>query len=94
MLQVDAQAESDPDYDVSLDGLVSDSYNMVKSYESTVFEKIDSFDVYDTGVVEGVIYKGKLKSEYMGEAGSGYGVRFFMGNQIILNILTVRIFIL
>lgn len=76
MLQVDAQAESDPDYDVSLDGLVSDSYNMVKSYEATVFEKIDSFDVYDTGVVEGVIYKGKLKSEYMGDAGSGYGEIF------------------
>lgn len=76
MLQVDVQKETDPNYDVSLDGLISDSYNMIKSYESTVFEKIDSFDVLDTGTVEGVIYKGNLKSEFMGEAGSGYGEIF------------------
>lgn len=63
MLQVSAQAETDASYPVTFDGLMDDNDNMMSSLEASTFEEITSYEVIDTGVVKGILYKGTLASD-------------------------------
>ena len=67
MLQIEAAEDEDPDYVVDFDSLMEDNENMIASIESTVFEKVTDYEVLDTGVVKGILYKGTIKTgEYSG----------------------------
>ena len=70
MLQVSAQAETDDSYPVSFDGLMSDNDNMIAMIESTCFKDVD-YEVVDTGVIKGILYKGTITDKESGLSGHG-----------------------
>ncbi len=74
MLQISAQAESDKSYPVTFDGLMDDNDNMIKTIESTAFSEVTDYEVIDTGVIKGILYKGTIKDKDSGL--SGYGEWF------------------
>lgn len=69
MLQISADEESDDGYPVTFDSLMDDNDNMIKAIESTSFSKVTDYEVIDTGVVKGILYKGTIKEEINGLAG-------------------------
>ena len=73
MLQISAQAERDESYPVTFEGLMDDNDNMIKMIESTAFSVTD-YEVIDTGVIKGILYKGTIKDKDSGL--SGYGEWF------------------
>ena len=74
MLQISAQAESDESYPVTNEGLMDDNDNMIKMIESTAFNEVTDYEVIDTGVIKGILYKGTIKDKDSGL--SGYGEWF------------------
>lgn len=69
MLQIYAQAESDNDYPVTFDGLMDDNNNMIAMIESTVFEEVTDYEVVDTGIIKGILYKGTILEKESGLTG-------------------------
>lgn len=69
MLQVSAQAETDDNYPVTFDGLMDDNDNMIAAIESTAFEKVANYEVVDTGIVKGILYKGTIVDKDNGLTG-------------------------
>ena len=63
MLQISAQIESDDNYPVTFDGLMEDNDNMIAMIESTAFKEVTDYEVIDTGVVKGILYKGSIVEE-------------------------------
>lgn len=61
MLQIDAGEDEDPDYIVNFDSMMEDNENMIDTIESTLFEEVTDYEVVDTGVVKGILYKGTIK---------------------------------
>ena len=74
MLQITCSAETDPEYEVSFEGLMSDNDNMIKAIEKTAFKKVTDYEVIDTGSVKGILYKGIIEAE--GVEGTGYWFAF------------------
>lgn len=72
MLQIAASKETDDDYAVTFDGLMDDNDNMIASIESTAFSEVTDYEVIDTGVVKGILYKGKLSSEGLDGTGEWF----------------------
>jgi len=79
MLQVAAQKESDDSYPVTFDGLMDDNDNMIEMIESTAFSEVTDYEVIDTGVVKGILYKGTIDN--MAEDISGNGVWFAFASE-------------
>lgn len=79
MLQITAQKESDDSYPVSFDGLMDDNENMISMLESTVFSEVVDYEVIDTGVVKGILYKGNIIDKDSGL--SGYGEWFTFASE-------------
>ena len=79
MLQFTAQAESDDNYPVTFDGLMNDNENMIKMLETTMFQDVTDYEVIDTGVVKGILYKGTITEEKTGL--SGYGEWFAFASE-------------
>lgn len=69
MLQITAQAETDDSYPVTFDGLIDDNDNMIAMIESTAFQEVTDYEVIDTGVIKGILYKGTIVEEESGLAG-------------------------
>ncbi len=63
VLEASAQAETDDSYPVTFDGLMDDNENMISHLEESTFGEITSYEVTDTGVVKGILYKGTLASD-------------------------------
>lgn len=79
MLQISAQAESDENYPVTFDGLMDDNDNMIKMIESTAFSEVTDYEVIDTGIIKGILYKGTIKDKDNGL--SGYGEWFVFASE-------------
>ncbi len=79
MLQVSAQAETDDSYPVTFDGLMSDNDNMIAMIESTAFKDVTDYEVIDTGVIKGILYKGTIVDKESGL--SGYGEWFAFASE-------------
>ena len=79
MLQITAQAETDDSYPVTFDGLMADNENMLAVLEMTAFHEITEYEVIDTGVIKGILYKGELKLDRLGV--SGYGEWFTFASE-------------
>lgn len=79
MLQVAAQAETDDSYPVTFDGLMSDNDNMIAMIESTAFKDVTDYEVIDTGVIKGILYKGTIVDKESGL--SGYGEWFAFASE-------------
>ena len=71
MLQVSAQAETDDSYPVTFDGLMDDNDNMIAMFESTAFKDVTDYEVIDTGVIKGILYKGTIVKKKSGLTGYG-----------------------
>ena len=71
MLQVSAQAETDDSYPVTFDGLMDDNDNMIAMIESTAFKDVTDYEVIDTGVIKGILYKGTIVDKDSGLTGYG-----------------------
>lgn len=71
MLQVSAQAETDDSYPVTFDGLMDDNDNMIAMIESTAFKDVTDYEVIDTGVIKGILYKGTIVEKESGLTGYG-----------------------
>lgn len=71
MLQVSAQAETDDSYPVTFDGLMDDNDNMIAMFESTAFKDVTDYEVIDTGVIKGILYKGTIVEKESGLTGYG-----------------------
>lgn len=71
MLQVAAQAETDDSYPVTFDGLMDDNDNMIAMIESTAFKDVTDYEVIDTGVIKGILYKGTIVDAESGLTGYG-----------------------
>lgn len=69
MLQVSAQVETDDSYPVTFDGLMDDNDNMIAVIEATAFEKVTDYEVVDTGIVKGILYKGTIIDKDSGLTG-------------------------
>ena len=74
MLQITASEDADPSYPVTFEGLMADNDNMIASIEAASFDTVTDYEVIDTGVVKGILYKGTIKEETTGI--SGYGEWF------------------
>lgn len=74
MLQLTCSLETDSNYEVSFDGLMDDNDNIIKAIEATAFKKVTEYEVIDTGVVKGILYKGTI--EVNGINGSGLWFAF------------------
>lgn len=61
MIQISAQEETDDSYPVTFDGLMDDNDNMIAMIESTAFSEVTDYEVIDTGVIKGILYKGNIK---------------------------------
>ena len=79
MLQITEQEESDDSYPVTFDGLMDDNDNMITMIESTAFNKVTDYEVIDTGVIKGILYKGTIEEEKSGL--SGYGEWFTFASE-------------
>lgn len=79
MLQVSAQVETDDSYPVTFDGLMSDNDNMIAMIESTAFKDVTDYEVIDTGVIKGILYKGTIVDKESGL--SGYGEWFAFASE-------------
>lgn len=79
MLQIAAQKESDDSYSVTFDGLMDDNDNMIDMIESTAFSEVTDYEVIDTGVVKGILYKGTIDN--MAEGISGNGIWFAFASE-------------
>ena len=79
MLQIAEQKESDDSYSVTFDGLMDDNDNMIDMIESTAFTKVIDYEVIDTGVVKGILYKGTIDN--MSNDLSGYGAWFAFASE-------------
>lgn len=79
MLQITAQWENDESYPVSFDGLMSDNDNMISMLESTAFSEVTEYEVVDTGVIKGILYKGTIIDQDSGL--SGYGEWFVFASE-------------
>lgn len=79
MLQVSAQAETDDSYPVTFDGLMSDNDNMIAMIEATAFKDITDYEVIDTGIIKGILYKGTIVDKESGL--SGYGEWFAFASE-------------
>lgn len=79
ILQVSAQAETDDSYPVTLDGLMSDNDNMIAMIESTAFKDVTDYEVIDTSVIKGILYKGTIVDKESGL--SGYGEWFAFASE-------------
>ena len=79
MLQVGADKEIDNSYPVTFDGLMNDNDNMIKMIESTAFTKVTGYEVIDTGVVKGILYKGIMDDLYHGISSQGAWFSFPSG---------------
>ena len=87
MLQVTASEESDDDYPVTFDALMDDNGNMIEAIESTAFSEVTSYEVVDTGVIKGILYKGTIEDQSSGLA--GYGEWFTFPSEIDRNWCTL-----
>ena len=87
MLQVTASEESDDDYPVTFDALMDDNENMIEAIESTAFSEVTSYEVVDTGVIKGILYKGTIEDQSSGLA--GYGEWFTFPSEIDRNWCTL-----
>ena len=87
MLQVTASEESDNDYPVTFDALMDDNENMIEAIESTAFSEVTSYEVVDTGVIKGILYKGTIEDQSSGLA--GYGEWFTFPSEIDRNWCTL-----
>lgn len=74
MLQITAREDSDPSYPVTFEGLMADNDNMIASIEKSAFDKVTDYEIIDTGIIKGILYKGIIKDESSGV--SGYGEWF------------------
>lgn len=74
MLQITAREDSDPSYPVTFEGLMADNDNMIASIEKSAFDKVTDYEIIDTGIIKGTLYKGIIKDESSGV--SGYGEWF------------------
>lgn len=74
MLQITAREDSDPSYPVTFEGLMADNDNMIASIEKSAFDKVTDYEIIDTGIIKGILYKGIIKDENSGV--SGYGEWF------------------
>lgn len=79
MLQVAAQPETDNSYPVTFEGLTDDNDNMIEMLESTTFENVTDYEVIDTGVVKGIMYKGMIVDKDSGL--TGYGEWFVFASE-------------
>lgn len=79
MLQVTAQQDNDESYPVTFDGLMADNENMIKVLESTAFSEVTDYEVVDTGLIKGILYKGTVMDEDSGL--SGYGEWFTFASE-------------
>lgn len=77
MLQITAGEDSDVDYPVTFDGLITDNDNMIASLEKTVFNQVTGYEVIDTGVVKGILYKGTVEESGV----TGYGKWFIFPSE-------------
>ena len=87
MLQVTASEESDDDYPVTFDALMDDNGNMIEAIESTAFSEVTSYEVVDTGVIKGILYKGTIEDQSSGL--EGYGEWFTFPSEIDRNWCTL-----
>lgn len=71
MIQVTVQAENDDSYPVTFNGLMDDNDNMISMLENTVFTDVTSYEVIDTGIIKGILYKGTLVEKESGVTGYG-----------------------
>lgn len=69
MLRIAAGKEDDENYPVTFEGLMSDNDNMIMVLERGLFNKITEYEVIDTGVFKGILYKGTIFQAGLG----GYG---------------------
>lgn len=74
MLQITAGEDPDPSYPVTFEGLMADNDNMIASIEKSAFDKVTDYEIIDTGIIKGILYKGTLKDENSGV--SSYGEWF------------------
>lgn len=74
MLQITAGEDPDPNYPVTFKGLMADNDNMIVSIEKSAFDKVTDYEIIDTGIIKGILYKGNLKDENSGV--SSYGEWF------------------
>lgn len=79
MLQISIVEETDNNYPVTFEGLMDDNDNMIEMIESTAFSKVTDYDVVDTGVVKGVLYKGNVEEKESGV--NGYGEWFVFASE-------------
>ena len=79
MLQISAQAENDDSYPVNFDGLMADNDNLIAAFESTVFKKMTDYEVVDSGVIKGILYKGSVDDE--GSGLTGYSEVFVFASE-------------
>ena len=79
MLQISAQAETDDNYPVTFDGLMDDNDNMIAAIESTVFKEVTDYEIVDTGIIKGILYKGTIVDKESGL--SGYGEWFAFASE-------------
>lgn len=71
MLQLFALKDDDDSYPVTFDGLMDDNKNMIKAIESTALSKVTDYEVIDTGVIKGILYKGTIQDRDSGLLGNG-----------------------
>lgn len=74
MLQIAADEDPDPSYPVTFEGLMVDNDNMIAFIEKSAFDKGTDYEIIDTGIIKGILYKGNIKDENSGV--SGYGEWF------------------
>lgn len=79
LLQIAAQAETDNSYPVTFDGLMDDNSNMITMIEATAFKEVTDYEVIDTGVIKGILYKGTIIDKDSGL--SGYGEWFAFASE-------------
>lgn len=87
MLQVTASEEGDDNYPVTFDGLMDDNDNMIKAIEATAFSEVTSYEIVDTGVIKGILYKGTMEDQNSGL--TGYGEWFTFPSEIDRNWCTL-----
>lgn len=72
MLQITAGEDPDANYPVTFDGLMADNENIIAALEETSFKEVTSYELIDTGVVKGILYKGTVEESGV----TGYGEWF------------------
>lgn len=58
---------------------MDDNDNMIEMIESTAFTEVTDYEVIDTGIVKGILYKGNIDN--MSDDLSGYGVWFAFASE-------------